>query len=360
MTLRSSLALRYSLVVAVCLCLLAGLTYHEFVREPRLLRELGIQEPPQYHLAETAEVLLYGVVPAVFAGGWWFVRRSLRPVDDLVRAVEQFDAASLGERLPRSRNGDEVDRLTVAFNALAERLEASFQQVHAFTLHASHELKTPLTILRGQLETVLRDDRTLSPRVREWAEGQLDELQRLARIVDSLTFLTKADAGLVTLDQAPVAWDELVRECHEDAILLAEAQGLRATLGGCDPVVVHGDRHRLRQLLLNLVDNAVKYNRPDGSVRLELRRTPGGSELTVTNDGPGIPPELAARLFQPFVRGDEARRQSVEGCGLGLSICRWIVQAHGGTLTMASVPGGPTSFRVQLPNHPPEHGLPRT
>lgn len=356
MTLRRSLGWRYSLVVAACLCLLAGLTYHEFVREPRILRELGVQEPPELHFAETAEVLLYGVVPGVFAFGWWFVRRSLRPVDRLVQAVERLDAASLGQRLPRSRNGDEIDRLTVAFNALAGRLEESFQQVHEFTLRASHELKTPLTIMRSQLETMVRDEEALPPRLREWAGGQLDEVERLARIVDSLTLLTQADAGRVVLERLPVAFDDLVRECHEDALLLAEARGVRVTLEECVPGTVNGDRHRLRQLLLNLVDNAVKYNRPDGAVTLALRRAEGSLELTISNDGPGIPPELQARLFHRFVRGEEARRQAVEGCGLGLTICQWIVQAHGGTIDLASVLGGRTHARVRLPESAPARG----
>lgn len=349
MTLRRSLALRYSLVVAVCLCLLGGLTYHEFVREPRMLRELGVQEPPELRFAETAEVVLYGVVPAVFAFGWWFVRRSLRPVDALVDAVERLDATNLGQGLPRSHNGDEVDRLTVAFNALTARLEQSFLQVHEFTLRASHEIKTPLTVMRAQFETMLRDRGSLAPRTREWVEAQLDEVERLARIVDSLALLAKADAGLVTLDRVPVPLDELVMECHQDALLLAEAQGLHVTLCGCETVVVLGDRHRLRQLLLNLVDNAVKYNRPRGAITIALRRQEAGAELTISNEGPGIPPELEARVFQRFIRGDDARRRAVEGCGLGLSICRWIAQAHGGTLRIATDVKRLTTARLTLP-----------
>jgi two-component system OmpR family sensor kinase len=112
----------------------------------------------------------------------------------------------------------------------------------------------------------------------------------------------------------------------------------------------------LRQLLLNLVDNAVKYNRPDGAVTLALRRAEGSLELTISNDGPGIPPELQARLFHRFVRGEEARRQAVEGCGLGLTICQWIVQAHGGTIELASIPGGRTHARVRLPESAPARG----
>lgn len=349
MTLRRNLAWRYSLVVTVCLCLLAGLTYHEFVREPRMLRELGVQEPAEFHLAETAEVLLYGVVPAVFAFGWWFVRRSLRPVDQLVRAVERLEVTNLGERLPRSHNGDEVDRLTIAFNSLAARLEQSFQQVREFTLHASHELKTPLTVMRAELETALAETRNSQPIGHERMLSLLDEVERLTKIVDGLTLLTKAESGLVKLERQPVLVDELVRECFEDAQILGGPHGITVSLTACEPAVIYGDRHRLRQLLLNLSDNAVKHNYRGGSVSMALRKAVGVIEIQLSNTGAGIRPEMRTRVFDRFVRGDSTEAQSIEGCGLGLTIARWIVQAHSGTIEIASDPNGLTSVIVRFP-----------
>jgi signal transduction histidine kinase len=348
-TLRQRLALRYGAVVAICLLLLAGLTYHEFVQEPHMFRQLGIQEPAGGEFAEFTEIVLYGAVPLIFALGWRFVRRSLKPIDDLARGVEQFHALNLQERLPRTLNGDEVDRLAAAFNTMAARLEQSFQQVHEFTLHVSHELKTPLTVMRAELETRLRDANALPPAQRDWAQSLLDEMQRLARIVDSLTLLTKADAGLVTLERKPVALEALVRECFEDAQILAEASEVTVTLAACEKVEVSGDRHRLRQLLLNLTDNAVKYNHPGGSVTLDLRHAGEFAEITVANTGPGIPPELQARVFERFVRGTEARSRVADGCGLGLTICQWIVRAHAGTIEVQSEPGQTTTFTVRLP-----------
>jgi signal transduction histidine kinase len=317
-----------------------------------MFRQLGIKEPAGSEFAEFTEIVLYGGVPLIFALGWWLVRRSLKPIDDLAQGVERFHAQNLQERLPRTFNGDEVDRLAAAFNTMAGRVEQSFQQIHGFTLHASHELKTPLTVMRAELETRLRDVGALPPAQREWAQSLLDEMQRLAHIVDSLTLLTKADAGLVTLTRQPVLLADLMRECFEDAQILAEPYGVTVTLAACEKVVISGDRHRLRQLLLNLADNAVKYNQPGGSVTLALRRAGEFAEVSLANTGPGIPSELQARVFERFVRGPEARHCAADGCGLGLTICQWIAQAHGGTIQVQSEPGQSTTFTVRLPLAP--------
>jgi signal transduction histidine kinase len=219
-----------------------------------------------------------------------------------------------------------------------------------FTLHASHELKTPLTVIHGELETALQNE-TLPAAQRERLESELDEVQRLTKIVDGLTLLTKADAGQIALAREPVRLDELVREAHADAQSLARPRDVQVELRTCDEATVIGDRHRLRQLLLNLTDNAIKYNVPKGSVVIELRRVAGAAELTITNTGPGIPVEILPRVFDPFFRGDPSHSNTVEGCGLGLSIARWIATAHGGELRIASEPGKETIVIAQLPAH---------
>ena len=216
-------------------------------------------------------------------------------------------------------------------------------------MHASHELKTPITILHAELETAITSGH-LPPAQRELIESQLDELQRLAKIVDGLTLLTKADAGLVSLQLEPVRLDELVRDAVEDTRILAQDRHLTVTLGTCEETTVQGDRHRLRQLLLNLTDNAVKYSRPEGQVTLSLQRKDGVVELTVTNIGPGLPAELADRVFDRFFRGNSSRDTEHDGCGLGLSIAQWIVTAHNGTISFASKAEGPTTVRVLLPS----------
>ena len=348
MTLRRRLAFRYGSIVVLCLLLLGGLAHHEFVTEPHLRQQLGLRELPENEWGELAEVFFYGMIPVVLGLGWWIMRRSLSPINELARGVEQMNAGNLHQPLPRSHNGDEVDRLTGAFNALTRRLDQSFQQVHEFTLHASHELKTPLTVMRAQLETAVRDQ-TLNPPQRDWILAQLDEVQRLAAIVDSLTLLTKIDAGLLSLEHQPVRIDELVRECFEDAKILAEPQRIAVTLGDCEPIAILGDRHRLRQLLLILADNAVKYNRPDGSISLALRRVGEQAVIEIANTGEGIPENLQERVFERFVRGSGARRMSVDGCGLGLTIAQWIVQAHQGRITLTTDAVRLTTARLSFP-----------
>jgi signal transduction histidine kinase len=231
---------------------------------------------------------------------------------------------------------------------MTERLNFSFKRIREFTLHASHELKTPLTVMHGELETALHNE-TLSAPQRARLESQLDELQRLTRIVDGLMLLTKADAGQITLARESVRLDELVREACLDAQSLARPRDISVSLKNCEQMAVLGDRHRLRQLLLNLTDNAVKYNQPRGTVTLSLGRFGGSAEVSIANTGPGIAPEMLPRIFDPFFRGDSSHGQTIEGCGLGLSIARWIAAAHGGAIEITSRPGEITTASVRLP-----------
>ncbi len=282
-------------------------------------------------------------------GGWWITRKALAPVTALTKAVEKVHDGNLREQLPRTGNGDELDRLTEVFNAMTARLDSSFQRIREFTLHASHELKTPLTVIRGELETALREE-SFTPTQREWLLSQMDEIERLAKIVDGLTLLAKADAGQVKLKFEPVRLDDLVRENVADAKILAQPQNIRVTLGACDELTISGDRHRLRQLLLNLADNAIKYNCPDGTVAISLQRNNGFAELKIENTGAGLSPELQPRVFDRFFRGDTSHSSDVDGCGLGLSIAQWIAQAHNGTIAFTSEPDKCTVVTVRLPN----------
>jgi signal transduction histidine kinase len=262
--------------------------------------------------------------------------------------MEKIHDKNLGDKIPRTDNGDELDRLTEVFNAMTARLNKSFQHIREFTLHASHELKTPLTVLHGEIETTLHDE-NLSVSQRERFASQLDEIQRLTKIVDGLTLLTKADAGQITLKFEPLALDEIVREVFEDAQILAKPAGIFVSLTACEPVKISGDKHRLRQLLLNLADNAVKYNQPGGTIEFSLRREAANAELKISNTGPGIPPEMLPRVFERFFRGDPAHNSATDGCGLGLSIVQWIAVAHHGAVKIESAPGKTTVVTVQLP-----------
>jgi len=231
---------------------------------------------------------------------------------------------------------------------MTARLNDSFIRVRDFTLHASHELKTPLTVLCGETEIELRDE-SLTAAERERIASRLDELRRLTRIVDGLTLLAKADAGLIELQLKPLSLDELVRDIFADTQILAETAELNVQLPVCAKAIVAGDAHRLRQLLLNLSDNAVKYNHPGGSITMALSQAGATAEFTISNSGPGIAPEALPRVFDRFFRGDAAHSQEVEGCGLGLSIAQWIVSAHQGTIRIESTPANLTTVTVLLP-----------
>lgn len=376
MTLRTKLTLWYVCALFASLLLCAVLLYREWVIEPHEARRQKHEERERAKAQEKddddekkekqkqeddydadelvedmAENIFWIAIPAVIlglGGGWWLMRTAMAPVAQLTKAAEQMNESNLGVQLPRSGSGDELDRLTVVFNEMAARLDDSFRRIREFTLRASHELKTPLTVMRGSMETAL-NEQGLTPPQKERLLGELDEVDRLAKIVDGLTLLTKADAGLVTLKLEPVQLAPLMREIHGDGLVLTRPAKVEVRLETCDEVAVTGDNNRLRQMLLNLVDNAIKYNIPGGHVALALKKTGSDAEITVSNTGPGIPAELLPRLFDPFFRGDAAHAREKDGSGLGLAIVRWIVQAHKGAVEITSLPEPLTTVRVRLP-----------
>lgn len=336
--LRGRIFTRFALVAAFIYATVAWLIFREAVEK---------SEPTEF--SRWFKLCAFLILPALFTISWWLLRKSLNPLSDLASRVERFNAQTLGQRLPRTHNGDEVDRMAGTFNNMAARLEQSFQQIREFTLHGSHELKTPLTVIRAQLETTLARPDSLTPELHASLENLLDEVARLTKIVDGLSLLTKADAGMVTLDRNPVRLDELVREAVEDAEVLAQPGGINVQLTRCDKATINGDRHRLRQVLLNLADNAIKYNQPGGSVEFSLQRDGDFAELLVTNTGKGIPAELLDHVFDRFTRGNDALSKSLEGSGLGLTIAKWIIDSHNGLIRIASEIGKTTSIAVRLP-----------
>ena len=348
MTIRTRLTLWYSGLLLVSLLLMSGVLYYELIYEHRKAPSVAQRERPPKQMADI--LFFYGVptLLLLLVGGRLLMRRTLAPVATLTATAERVHARSLHERVPQTGNGDELDRLAGVVNGMLARLDDSFSRTRDFTLHASHELKTPLTVMRGDIEDFLARTPCTAAQ-REMLAGHLDEIQRLAQIVDTLALLAKADAGLVTLAQEHVRMDDLVREAFDDAGALGAELALRVRLDICEEIAVHGDRNRLRQVLLNLVDNAVKYNEPEGTVTLVLVSERDQAVITVANTGHGIAPAERGRVFERFFRGEEARRTRAEGCGLGLAIARWIVTAHGGTIDVSSEPGGLTVATVKLP-----------
>jgi signal transduction histidine kinase len=351
MTIRTRLTAWYAAIMFVSLLAMGVLTYLQFAPEPHEASTFHA-DADENDFRESLRTILWCGVPAgalALAGGWFLMRRALTPVTALTAAAEKIHDGNLNQQLPRSGNGDELDRLTEVFNAMIARLDGSFARIREFTLHASHELKTPLTVLHGELETALSEN-NLPAAQRERLASQLDEIQRLAKIVDGLTLLTKADAGQIELKREPVALDEIVRDVFADAQILARPANISVSLAACEPTVIRGDKHRLRQLLLNLADNAIKYNQPGGTVEISLRRADAANvELSVTNTGAGIAPEVLPNVFNRFFRGDASHNNAVDGCGLGLSIAQWIVTAHTGGIQITSVPNKTTIVTVHLP-----------
>ncbi len=343
MSIRTRLTLWYAGIVFGSLLLMGGVLYYELVVERA--HSGGVElEPPQEKIADV--LVFYGVPTALVlvVGGSWLVRRALQPLMTLTAKAACVHAGNLAERIPRSGRGDEFDRLADAFNAMLGRVDTGLRSVRDFTLHAAHELKTPLTILSAQAETALAQP-ALAPAQREVWESQLEEVRRLAALVDALGLLAKADAGLPIIARQPARLDDLVRSATADAALVAASKAIRVAFAGSEAVWVDGDASRLRQLVLNLLDNAIKYNRPGGEVTVALRVEGGQAVLSVENSGESIPPELRARIFDRFVRGSSSK----EGAGLGLSIAKTVVDAHGGTITAGERAGGGAVFTVRLP-----------
>ena len=352
MKIRTRLTLWYAGILIASLLVIGVGTYREIAEQ---LRHDHRQNSREHAVNEAGEMIFQVGLPAILLGllgGWWLTRRALNPVTKLTETVEKIHEHNLREPLPRSGNGDELDRLTEVFNSMTARLDGSFQRIREFTLHASHELKTPLTVLRGEMEMALEEENSSAPQ-KERLLSQIDEIERLAKIVDGLTLLMKADAGQIQLRREPVRLDELVRESFADAKILAQLLQIHISLPVCEELTVFGDRHRLRQLLLNLTDNAVKYNKPDGTAAISLRRVENFAELKIENTGAGVAPELQPRVFERFFRGDPSHSNAVEGCGLGLSIAQWIVAAHDGSIRFTSRPNESTTVTVRLPTGSP-------
>jgi len=297
-------------------------------------------------------ILLIVAIPIALAvslvGGWFLAGRALRPVDAITLAAQRIAAGDLCQRLTMSTAPDEIGRLAATFNNMIGRLDASFRQIRQFTSDASHELRTPLTVMKGETELVLRRPRPLED-YQSVLESNLEEIDRMTHIVDELLFLSHADMGEVKMELIPVALELLVEDIHRQATLLGQDRNIEVVLGTVMPAVVQGDELRLRELLLNLVENAVKYSHPGGKVEIALVTDGRHASLSVTDQGIGITPADHARIFARFFRTDNARAHTKKGTGLGLAICSWIAESHRGRIDVKSNVGYGSTFTVTLP-----------
>jgi signal transduction histidine kinase len=280
------------------------------------------------------------------------VGSAYRPMDQLINEVEAItDGRSLHRRLAAEAGNDEISRLSQTVNAMLARLETSFAALRRFTADASHELKTPLTVLRANIERSMHPSTNRAERMVALEEA-LQETARMSDLVDSLLTLARADEGRFDIYPQPVELDPLVREVYETAVILGEDAGLSLSLRTMENAIVMGDRTRLRQLLLNLVTNAIKYTPRGGSVELAVVKRSGDEvSITVRDTGIGISTADLPHVFDRFWRADRARSRMSErgGFGLGLAISQWIVQAHGGSISVQSRLGRGSIFTVILP-----------
>ena len=310
--------------------------------------------PMRDYLHNLMLVLLLGLPLAVAVaglGGYMMARRALAPVNRMAEQARMINAERLGERLPVHNPDDELGSLASVFNETLTRLESSFEQMRRFTADASHELRTPLTAMRSVGEIGLRGRRDASD-YREIIGSMLEEVDRLSMLVDRLLTLSRADSGEAMLARDRVDLAELAEEVTTQLEVLAEEkqQSLTVEAGGLS--ICMGDRMVLRQALLNLVDNAIKYSPAGGRIAVKVSTSPDGKAiLDVTDTGPGIPVEMRPRVFDRFYRADRSRsRENGGGAGLGLSIARWAVEVNGGQLTLETSDGPGATFRITLPS----------
>ncbi|PYR53446.1 MAG: hypothetical protein DMF95_03975 [Acidobacteria bacterium] len=287
-------------------------------------------------------------VAAAGVGGYSLARRALVPVDRIVERAHSITADRLSERLPVANPDDELGRLASVFNEMLARLESSFAQMRRFTADVSHELRTPLTAMRSVGEVGLRERHDESA-YRAVIGSMLEEVDRLAYLVDRLLTLSRAESGLARLSVDVVDLRELAEEVVAHLGVLAEEKHQLLTIepdgSGCSAA----DRVVLRQALINLVDNAIKYTPVGGHIRIRVAESPEGPTVEVSDNGPGIAAEAAAHIFDRFDRGGRPRSEDGGGAGLGLAIARWAVEVSGGHLTLETANGGGSSFRIALP-----------
>jgi signal transduction histidine kinase len=293
---------------------------------------------------------MLGAIPTVILitlfGSAWVASKAIAPVEEIRQAAKRITAQRLDQRLPVPPTNDEIAGLIEVLNATFERLQRSFEQSARFSADASHHLKTPIAILRADVEEILADIEC-SESTRARAEGLLHRIHHLSSVVDNLLLLSRADAGRLELSKTEFDLEEVLEGVLDDALTLAEPLDLKVEADVPKHLLLKADRTFVAMIAQNLVDNAVKYNTPGGRVRVEARAVNSSVEMTIGNTGDGIPEDRTGQLFARFyrVRGDER----VPGHGLGLSIARELARAHGGDVELVRSDGSWTEMRVRLP-----------
>jgi len=316
--------------------------------------QIGMSLEAMYKTRHRFLVITLSVLPIALilagGGGWLLARRALDPVEDMRKAAERISVEVLSDRLEETGSGDELDKLAKTLNRMLGRLDAAFNQIRRFSANASHELQTPLTILKGELEVALRSSRN-SEEYQHILHSALEEINRISDLVEGLLLLARADAGVLKMDRKQLALKQIVEDVYNHVKILAETRDITFLVQTLDEISLYGDGEHLRRLLLNLVDNAIKYTSAGGQITLSLQKQQDWASIKISDTGIGIPCDEQDQVFQPFFRTAQARSCSKKGVGLGLSIADSIARAHGGTIKIDSSPGHGTVFTVLLPTH---------
>jgi heavy metal sensor kinase len=302
-------------------------------------------------LARYRDLLLWrgpiGLLLAV-AASWWLSKFALLPLTRVAAAVRTIDVRSLERRLPVRGAGDELDEVAEAFNATLARLESAVADMRQFGAAMAHELRTPLAALRGEIELSLRRSGR-DPAEQATLASQIEELDRLARLIDQILMLARAESGQIRLTFAPVDVGELAASLVEQLEPVAQARTIDLRCERNGTVLVNGDAGWLQRLLLNLLDNAIKFTREGGKVVLKVSQEAGRARIDVRDTGIGMPPEVTPHVFERFFQADPARSSGTDGAGVGLSLVKWIVDRHEGTIAVQSRVGEGSTFTVRLP-----------
>jgi heavy metal sensor kinase len=330
------------------------LSVHERIGPRRVILQVARSEAAmQQEMRNLGLVLAFGLPLAVALaalGGFTLASRALAPIERMTEHARLITAERLTDRLPVHNPDDELGRLAAVFNETLGRLQRSFDQMRQFTADVSHELRTPLTAIRSVGEVGLRGHRDEGA-YRAIVGSMLEEADRLASLVDRLLTLSRAETGEAKLSRHPVDLRELVEDVSGHLSVLAEEKRQTIAIEGTG-VEALADRLVLRQALINLVDNAIKYSQPGGQIRIRLSETPQHATLDVIDSGTGIPAESQDRIFDRFFRAEDADR--THGAGLGLSIAKGAVEANGGRLTLAATGSTGSTFRITMPRAEPE------
>ena len=281
-------------------------------------------------------------------GGYWLASRSLAPLGWMAEQAHRITGSNLNTRLDIGNAAEELAVLSASFNELLSRLDLSFESMRRFVADASHELRTPLSIIRGEADVALSQERSAAE-YRESLAIILDESRRLSRLVDDLLNLARADAGRLKLQSEEFYLNDLLAECCRSAQSLAAARGIALECRPAEDAPFRGDEELLRRLVMNLLDNAIRYTPPGGQVSAALEAQDSELRIRIADTGVGIAPDAAPHVFERFYRADIARSRQDGGFGLGLAIVKWIAESHHGEVALATHPGAGSTFTVTLP-----------